>query len=164
MEEIASALGEEALGVAGYPRGLSGIAITGLEYTGFGVAAASQQTGNAVHFLTYLSNSDNNTHLAKACGTVPIHTTASDLEPSLEEGNLAVNMEMVRRGQLVLFRPRAPDLPGTGGLAGQANDALGEYLSGKLSQQELLEERLDSYWSKALENKQKCPGENQSEE
>ena len=31
MEEIASALGEEALGVAGYPRGLSGIAITGLE-------------------------------------------------------------------------------------------------------------------------------------
>ena len=57
MEEIASALGEEALGVAGYPRGLSGIAITGLEYTGFGVAADSRQAGNAVHFLTYLSNS-----------------------------------------------------------------------------------------------------------
>ena len=33
----------------------------------------------------------------------------------------------------------------------QANDALGEYLFGELSQQELLEE-FDSYWSKALED------------
>lgn len=151
MEEIASALGEEALGVAGYPRGLSGIAITGLEYTGFGVAAASQQAGNAVHFLTYLSNSDNNTHLAKACGTVPIHTTASDLEPSLEEGTLAVNMEMVRRANWYYYAQEPQMYQAQEGWRDQANDALGEYLSGKLSQQELLEE-FDSYWSKALED------------
>ena len=151
MEEIASALGEEALGVAGYPRGLSGIAITGLEYTGFGVAADSRQAGNAVHFLTYLSNSDNNTHLAKVCGTVPIHTTAADLEPSLEEGNLAVNMEMVRRANWYYYAQEPQMYQAQEGWRDIASGALGEYLSGKLSQQELLEE-FDSYWSKALED------------
>ena len=77
-----------------------------------------RQAGNAVHFLTYLSNSDNNTHLAKACDTVPIHTTASDLEPSLEEGTLAVNMEMVRRANWYYYAQEPQMYQAQGGLAG----------------------------------------------
>ena len=52
MEEIAAAMDEGAWDVAGYPRGTAGLAVTSLEFTGFGVAASSQQVGNAVHFLT----------------------------------------------------------------------------------------------------------------
>ena len=118
MEEIASALGEEALGVAATPEGSAASLFTGLEYTALGWRQPPRQAGNAVHFLTYLSNSDNNTHLAKACDTVPIHTTASDLEPSLEEGTLAVNMEMVRRANWYYYAQEPQMYQAQGGLAG----------------------------------------------
>ena len=103
LEDIAGAMEEGTWGVAAYPRGTTGTAITSLEFTGFGVAASAENVGNAVHFLTYLSNGDNNTHLAKACGTVPIHTTAADLEPSLEETGLSVNLLMVRRADWYFY-------------------------------------------------------------
>ena len=137
MEEIAAAMDEGAWDVAGYPRGTAGLAVTSLEFTGFGVAASSQQVGNAVHFLTYLSGADNNTHLAKVCGTVPIHTTAADLEPSLEETGLAVNLLMVRRADWYYYA--------------QEPVMYQALAAGDLGQQELLGQ-FDAYWTQALED------------
>ena len=110
LEDIAGAMEEGTWGVAAYPRGTTGTAITSLEFTGFGVAASAENVGNAVHFLTYLSNGDNNTHLAKACGTVPIHTTAAD-GPVCEPADGPP-------GRLVLLCPGAADVPRPRGLAG----------------------------------------------
>ena len=111
MEEIAAAMDEGAWDVAGYPRGTAGLAVTSLEFTGFGVAASSQQVGNAVHFLTYLSGADNNTHLAKVCGTVP--STPPPPTGALPGGDGPGGEPADGPpGGLVLLRPRAGDVPG----------------------------------------------------
>lgn len=148
MEKISSSMEEGTWDVAAYPRGIAGVAITGLDFTGFGVAASSENVGNAVHFLTYLSNGDNNTHLSKVSGTVPIHTTAADMELSLEESGLAVNLLMVRRADWYFYAQEPVMYEAYDGYRDWANDLLREFLAGKTSQQELLEE-LDSYWSQA---------------
>lgn len=148
MDKIASSMEEGSWDVAGYPRGIAGVAITGLDFTGFGVAASSENVGNAVHFLTFLSNGDNNTHLSKVSGTVPIHTTAADMELSLEESHLAVNLLMVRRADWYFYAQEPVMYQAYEGYRDWANDLLRDFLSGQTSQQELLEE-LDSYWSQA---------------
>ena len=101
-----------------------------------------------MHFLTYLSNGDNNTHLAKACGTVPIHTTAADLEPSLEETGLSVNLLMVRRADWYFYAQEPLMYRAQEGWRETANQALREFLAGEMTQQELLAS-FDGYWSQA---------------
>ena len=164
MEEIAGAMEEGTWDVAAYPRGIAGVAIANLEFTGFGLSASCQNPGNAAHFLTYLSNEDNNTHLAKVSGTVPIHTTAADMEPSLEETGLAVNLLMVRRADWYYYAQEPVMYQAYEGWRDLANDTLREFLSGEKSQQELLEE-FDSYWSQALEEEGElwAAGESQEE-
>lgn len=148
MEKIDSEMEEGTWDVAAYPRGLTGSAITGLKFTGFGIAASSENPGNAAHFLTYLSNQDNNTHLAKVCGTVPIFTTAADLEPTLEESNLAVNLLMVRRADWYFYAQEPVMYQAYEGYRDWADGLLRKFLAGELSQQELLDQ-LDGYWSQA---------------
>lgn len=148
MDKIASSMKEGTWDVAAYPRGISGVSVVGLEFTGFGIASSSENQGNAAHFLTYLSNQDNNTHLAKACGTVPIFTTAADMEPSLEESDLAVNLLMVRRADWYFYAQEPVMYEAYEGYRPWADQLLREFLSGERSQQELLEQ-MDSYWSQA---------------
>lgn len=149
MGQIAAAMDEGAWAAAGYPRGSAGLAVSGLEFTGFGVAASCAQPENAVHFLAYLSAADNNTHLAKTCGLAPIHTTAADLEPSLEETGLSVNLTMVRRTDWYHYAQEPLMYTACAPWRQEAGAALREFLSGGLEGEELLA-RFDSYWSQAL--------------
>ena len=50
MEEIAGAMEEGTWDVAAYPRGIAGVAIANLEFTGFGLSASCQNPGNAATF------------------------------------------------------------------------------------------------------------------
>lgn len=150
MGQIASAMDEDAWNVAAYPRGIAGQAVIGLEYTGFGVAASSENQGNAVHFLTYLSNRDNNTHLSAVCGTVPIHTVAAALEPALEASPLAVNLLMVRRADWYYYAQEPVMYQAMDGWRQRADEDLRAYLNGGLSQEQLLD-GFAAYWSEALE-------------
>ncbi|MGI6254010.1 MAG: extracellular solute-binding protein [Acutalibacter sp.] len=150
MDEISSSMEEGTWDVAAYPRGIAGQAITGLEYTGFGVAATSENPGNAIHFLTYLSNRDNNTHLASVCGIPPIHTVAADLEPSLEETPLAVNLLMVRRADWYYYAQEPVMYQAMDGWRQEADASLREYLAGERSKDQLLD-GFAEYWSQALE-------------
>ena len=150
MNEIASAMEEGTWDVAAYPRSVTGIAITNLDYTGFGVSSSCENVGNAVHFLTYLSNRDNNTHLAKACGTVPIHTVAADLEPELEETPLAVNLLMVRRADWYFYAQEPVMYQAMDGWREEADASLRSYLAGEQSRDQMLE-GFAAYWQQALE-------------
>lgn len=152
MEKIAASMDEDSWAVSGVPMGSAGVAISGLGFTGFGVASATEHPGNAVHFLTFLSNSDNNTHLAKVSGQVPIHTNAWDLEPSFasEGGLLAIHQTIDRRTDLYAFALEPHMYQAFAEYRGLADDVLREYLSGKMNQEDTLD-TLDSFWVQALE-------------
>lgn len=148
MGEIAAAMEDGTWATAAYPRGNTGKAVAPLEFTGFGVAAATGSQGNAVHFLTYLENQDNNTHLAKACGTVPIHTTAADLEPTLEDTGLAVNLLMVRRADWYFYGQEPVMYTAQEGWRQLADAQLRRFTGGELSGGEMLE-GFAAYWEEA---------------
>lgn len=87
-EKMAGTAGEDWYAV-GLPRGNSGRISPLLGWTAWGVNKDSPQAEKAVHFLWYLTNADNNTHMymeLKDYGVKPIYREAEAYEPSLLEG------------------------------------------------------------------------------
>lgn len=70
---------------AGLPTGESGTTVAPCQWTGLGVREDTAEPEKAVHFLAYLTNVDNNTHMAKACGFLPIYRESPGMEPALGE-------------------------------------------------------------------------------
>lgn len=82
----------------GLPVGESGVAAFSCRWTGLGVRGDTEEPEKAVHFLAYLTNVDNNTHLAKVCGFLPIYKESADMEPALGEGVRAGEMALLAKG------------------------------------------------------------------
>lgn len=142
-------MAEGSWAVEAFPRGLTGTAVFSPDsFSGWGISSAAKEKEIAAHFLTFLSNADNNTHYAKVCGTLPIHLEAADLEETLEEGALAAELNMADRGDW--YRYAAPPVmyQAYQGYRETAGEKLREFISGGLSQDELLS-FLDEYWNAA---------------
>lgn len=139
LESILSQLGEENVGIQGLPVGRSGAAITELiDYTGWGIAesASESDTAPAFDFLKFLCSADNNTHYANELDSLPIHTTAEDLEGALTEGILATEVEMISQGGTYRYASSAPMFEG---LADSVNDEFSRYQAGELTAEETLQ-------------------------
>ena len=150
MSVLRASMPEGSWAVLGYPRGIIGSAVFAEEFTGWGVSASTKEAEIAAHFLTYLSNADNNTHFAKMCGTLPIHLEAADMEESLLETDLAVELDMVKRGNWYQYASEPTMYEAYQGYREQANEKLRGFLQGEVSQDELLG-FLDDYWNRAYE-------------
>ena len=153
--ELAKKMPEGTWAAAGFPQGDGNMAVTPCRWIGWGVRADTQEPEKAIHFLCYLTNGDNNTHLAKALGTLPIYKEALSMEPSLLEGDRAAEMTMLNDSAC-----RYAGIPRT--VSGFAEKdqvfqrELGEFLAGSLSTGELLE-TMDSRCREAFLNHQGLP-------
>lgn len=144
-------MAEGTWAVEAYPRGLTGVAVfSPNSFRGWGISQKSKSQGTAVHFLTFLSNADNNTHYAKTCGALPIHGEAAQLEESLAEGDLAQEIAMAGRQDWYAYALAPTMYQAYGDYRELLDGKLRQLLSGDLSQQELLA-FLDGYWSDAYE-------------
>lgn len=137
-----------------YPLGRSGSAVFSQKFSGWGVASSAGDEEIAVHFLTFLSNADNNTHYAVTCGVLPIHLDAADMDPSLTEGDLSTEMEMISRGDMYQYASQPVMYAAFSGYRDQANTKLRQYASGELSREDLLA-WLDDYWDAACQEEGK---------
>lgn len=148
-EELEAALPPGALGTDGFVRDrITGIAVTGAGFWGWAVSAAAKDPGTAVHFLTYLSAADNNTYLAKTTGSLPIHTEALEMEPSLEEGLRGPEIQQIRQGSQrqyaqrpIMYRDEWE------AFSPWYEELLQGYLAGETDAAGVLEE-LDGYWGR----------------
>ena len=132
-----------------FPRGLSGTAGFSPEYfVGWGVSRKAQEEEIAVHFLTFLSNADNNTHYAKECGTLPIHLEAAALEESLLEGDLAVEVKMASRGDWYRYAVPPTMYQAYDGFREEQEQQVRRFIAGELSKEDLMA-WLDEYWNAA---------------
>lgn len=140
---------EGSWAVEAFPRGLTGTAVFSPDsFSGWGIFSGTKEAEIAAHFLTFLSNADNNTHYAKVCGTLPIHLEAADLEESLEEGALAAELSMVERGDWYRYASPPVMYQAYEGCRETVGEKLRGFIRGELSQDELLS-FLDDYWSAA---------------
>ncbi len=151
MASLEETLPEGSWAAAPCPKGLNGMSITSLDsYTGWGISAASEDWETAFHFLTFLSNADNNTHYAKICGTLPIHTVAEDLEGSLGTGPLAAEMDILSKVNQYRYASQPKMYQAWTGWKEKLDEKLRQLLEGGVSPEELLG-WMDQYWSDALE-------------
>lgn len=88
---------EGSWGGVGLPAGVSGTSIVPFEWKGWGVNRDSRELEKAIHFLCYLTNADNNTHLAAACGVLPIYKEAEVMEPSLAHSHRFPEIELLNQ-------------------------------------------------------------------
>jgi len=150
--ELAEALPEGALGIEGPPRTDNNVCVTSIDFWGWGISEKSAYKETAVHFLMYLSGADNNTHIAKVAGTLPLHREAVLMEPSFAEGPRATELRLTklsseyryvcRPDMYVAASERFPEL---------YDQLLREYLSGEKDREEFLGE-LDAFWMEAYDS------------
>ena len=149
-QRISSAMEEGSVAVAPYPRGLMSIGILSQQYTGFSLTKWVEHEGNAADFLFYLSNPDNNTHIAKVCSLPPLHKEAPTLDPSLEEEGLSANLLVDERSDLYAFGQEPMRYQAWEEFQTLGEQGLRDLLAGRVSVEELLDQ-FDAYWSQALE-------------
>lgn len=147
-ERLAKAMPDSAWKAAGIPQGAGEQAVFHNRWWGWSVSAASADREKAVHFLSYLTNSDNSTHLAQACGTLPLYKEALMMEPSLLEGSRAAEMRMLKDAAVYRYAYRPHMYQANEGFGPVLEESLKDYLDGSLTTQALLEQ-LDGYWSRA---------------
>ncbi len=152
QKELEAALPEGALGVEGFTRTDNNLCVTRLDFWGWAISQKSQYKETAAHFLTYLSNADNNTHIAKTAGTLPLHREALLMEPGFSEGDRAPEMRMAQLSAEYHYVNR-PDMyvQASEDFPALYEQRLRAFLSGESTEEALLEE-LDAFWMEAYES------------
>lgn len=147
LPQLAEKLPEGSFAAQGLPQGESGTTVTELsDFTGWGIAANTEDWESAFHFLSFLSNADNNTHYAKVCGALPIHLVAEDLEGSLAEGELAPEMEMISKGNQYQYAWTPVRYEAGEGWREESTVKINDFTSGNLSGEALLS-WMDEVWA-----------------
>ncbi len=147
---LAEALPEEAWAGRGLPQTDNGQSLVPCKWWGWGVSASSEELEKAIHFLCYLTNADNNTHLAATCGVMPLYKEALMMEPELAYSTRGVELEQLREGNIrymsepIMYKSHQ-------GFEERLVQRLEDFLDQKLSAEELLV-GLDDYWSEARQS------------
>lgn len=148
-QALREALPKGALGVEGMTRTDNNRCVAYTPFWGWGISAESGSKETAIHFLTYLSNADNSTHMAKVAGTLPLHNEGLMMEPSLKEGDRGTEIRMCQLGNEYMYANR-PDmfLAASEEFPALYEGWLKAYIEGDSSAEELLDE-LDAFWKEA---------------
>lgn len=155
MVELESAMsgtaGEDWYAV-GLPSGNNGKVAPLLGWTAWGVNKDTPEPEKAVHFLWYLTNADNNTHMymeLKDYGVKPIYREVEAYEPSLLEGGWYGEVELLNTPS---YRYASAPLM-FGGQTGVRNQVFSTLLEGlergDVTPEEMLEQ-LDEEYSRLL--------------
>lgn len=136
------------------PVGPTGKAIFPNSPAGWGLTSYSEHPDEAMDFLLYLSSAKVNTEFAKAYSTIPIHSTAPELDSYFSEGPFSVYMKMAEKPDLYVFAQSPNTFEAYAEYHATIDQTLQQYLTGEITVDQLLE-YLDSYWSKALKEEGK---------
>lgn len=138
---------------AGLPRANGGRIEPLLGWTAWGINKDSEEPEKAVHFLAYLTNADNNTHMYMELledGVKPIYRETEVYEPSLKDSCWTMEIELINTSG---YRYASAPLM-FGGNVGTKNpvfkEAFGQLEAGDITPGEMLTE-LDGEYSRLME-------------
>lgn len=97
----------EASGLPNNPE--TTVTVAPLEWTAWAIRADTQEPEKAAHFLAYLTNLDNNTHMVKEGVASPVYREATVLEPSLLEEPRSVEINLINTVYYYADLPRFLD-------------------------------------------------------
>lgn len=129
------------------PVGPSGQSVSPNGYSGWGVTSYTEHPEEAVDFLLYFLNSENNTKYAKVTALVPIHTSAVE-DPFFKEGPFAAYMEMANNPDVYTYAVRPQMYEAFASYKEEIDQEFQKYLKDQISADDLLA-HLDKIWSEA---------------
>ena len=144
-----SQMPEGSWAAACLPAGESGSTVVPFEWRAWAVRADTKEPEKAVHFLAYLTNPDNNTHMVKVGAASPVYRDFFDLEPSLWEEPRAGELDLVNQS---CFYAELPQFITGANPYTPLRTYPAEYAAGRITGKELLDgldrdyrEMLDAY-------------------
>lgn len=142
-----SELQEGQWGTAPLPIGPSGQSVSPNGYSGWGVTSYTPHMDEAVDFLFFMSNSENNTKYAKVTALVPIHSSAV-ADPYFKEGPFAAYMEMSSQPDVYKYAVRPQMYLAFASYKEEIDQEFQKYLKDQITADDLLT-MLDKIWADA---------------
>ena len=141
---------EGTWGVQVLPTGPSGQAVFPNGYAGWGMTSYTEHPDIVAEFILYLSNEENNTYFAKEYSTIPIHTTAPEIDSYFVEGPFSVFVEMGEKPETYCFGAAPQSYTAFGEFFNTVDQEYQKYYNDQITADDLLK-YLDEYWTKAYE-------------
>ena len=132
------------------PTGPSGQAVFPNGYAGWGMTSYTENPDLVAEFILFLSNEENNTYFAKEYSTIPIHTTAPELDSYFVEGPCSVFVEMGEQPDVYCFGASPQSYEAYGEYFATIDQEYQKYYNDQITADELLA-YLDQYWSEAYQ-------------
>lgn len=136
------------------PTGPSGQAVYPNGFAGWAMASFTEHPDEVADFILYLSNPENNTYFAKNYATIPIHSTAPEIDSFFKEGRFAIYMEMAEDSNTYRCATQPMMYNAYATYKAEVDTMYQKWLTEEISTDELLA-WLDGFWVDAYEQEGK---------
>ena len=148
---FSSDMDESEWGITTMPVGPTGQAIFPNSPAGWGLTSYSEHQEEAMEFIKYLSSAEVNTEFAKSYSTIPIHSTAADIDEYFKTGPFAVYMEMAEEPDKYVFAQSPNTYQAYSEWHNSVDQSIQKYLAGSITADDFLS-YADEFWAKAYQD------------
>lgn len=149
-----ASLDDEEWELIKFPTGPSGQAVYPNGFAGWAMASFTEHPDEVADFILYLSNPENNTYFAKNYATIPIHSTAPEIDSFFKEGRFAIYMEMAEDSNTYRCATQPMMYNAYATYKAEVDTMYQKWLTEEISTDELLA-WLDGFWVDAYEQEGK---------
>ena len=149
-----ASLDDEEWELIKFPTGPSGQAVYPNGFAGWAMASFTEHPDEVADFILYLSNPENNTYFAKNYATIPIHSTAPEIDSFFKEGRFAIYMEMAEDSNTYRCATQPMMYNAYATYKAEVDTMYQKWLTEEISTDELMA-WLDGFWVDAYEQEGK---------
>lgn len=131
-----------------FPTGPSGQAVFPNGFSGWSMTSFTEHPDEVAYFILYLSNAENNTYFCKNYATIPIHTTAAEMDSYFEESHFSIYMDMANDGDTYRTCSAPMKYNVFAAYKSEVDTMYQKWLTDEITTDELLT-WLDDYWTQA---------------
>lgn len=131
-----------------FPTGESGQAVFPNGFSGWAMTSFTEHPDEVADFILYLSNAENNTYFCKNYATIPIHSTAAELDDFFKEGSFSIYMDMANDGETYRTCSAPMMYNAFAAYKTEVDTIYQKWLTDEITTDELVK-WLDDYWTNA---------------
>ncbi len=154
IQSVQDGLDPAVWGVGNVPIGPSGYGTQSAGYGGWALTANSEHPEEAVKFLLFLSNAENNGYYCEQTGLIPIHTTTIEENDFFSSGAYTIYNKMDEMGTYRIMNAGGVAYDCAATFDTDRDEHLQKYLTDQISAEDLLD-----YWASTWEEGYEAQGQ-----
>ena len=145
---------EDEWALVPFPTGPSGQAVFPNGFGGWSMTSFTEHPEEVADFLMYLSNAENNTYFCRNYATIPIHSTAAEMDSFFEEGRFSIYLDMAADTDIYRCATQPMMYTAYASYAAEVDTMYQKWLTDEITTDDLIG-WLDDYWTTAYEEEGK---------